>query len=142
MKGRTYRYMTETPLFPFGYGLSYTTFTYGKPVLSKKVFSAGKSLTVTVPVTNMGAVDGDEVVQLYMRRVDDVDGPVKALRAFRRVHVAAGATEKIALTLTDREMEWWNPETNTLCIYPGEYELFVGSSSRAEDLQTLCLTVR
>lgn len=142
MKGRTYRYMTETPLFPFGYGLSYTTFTYGKPVLSKKVFSAGKSLTVTVPVTNMGAVDGDEVVQLYMRRVDDVDGPVKALRAFRRVHVAAGATEKVALTLTDREMEWWNPETNTLCIYPGEYELFVGSSSRAEDLQTLCLTVR
>ena len=142
MKGRTYRYMTETPLFPFGYGLSYTTFTYGKPVLSKKVFSAGKSLTVTVPVTNMGAVDGDEVVQLYMRRVDDVDGPVKALRAFRRVHVAAGATEKVVLTLTDREMEWWNPETNTLCIYPGEYELFVGSSSRTEDLQSLSLTVK
>ena len=87
-------------------------------------------------------MDGDEVVQLYMRRVDDVDGPVKALRAFRRVHVAAGATEQVQLTLTDREMEWWNPATNTLCIYPGKYELFVGSSSRAEDLQALTITVK
>ena len=142
MQGRTYRYMTETPLFPFGYGLSYTTFTYGEPRLSKKSFSAGKTLTVTVPVTNTGKMDGDEVVQLYMRRVDDVDGPVKALRAFRRVHVAAGTTEQVQLTLTDREMEWWNPETNTLCIYPGKYELFVGSSSRAEDLQALAITVK
>lgn len=142
MQGRTYRYMTETPLFPFGYGLSYTTFTYGEPRLSKKSFSAGKTLTVTVPVTNTGKMDGDEVVQLYMRRVDDVDGPVKALRAFRRVHVAAGTTEQVQLTLTDREMEWWNPATNTLCIYPGKYELFVGSSSRAEDLQALAITVK
>ena len=142
MKGRTYRYMTEAPLFPFGYGLSYTTFAYGEARISKKTFSEGKRLTVTVPVTNTGAMDGDEVVQLYMRRVDDADGPVKALRAFRRVHVAAGDTEQVALTLTDREMEWWNPETNTLCIYPGEYELFVGASSRNEDLQKLTLMVK
>lgn len=142
MEGRTYRYMTEAPLFPFGYGLSYTTFAYGKPRLSKKFFSEGKTLTVTVPVTNTGAMDGDEVVQLYMRRVDDADGPVKALRAFRRVHVAAGATEQVCLSLADREMEWWNPDANTLCVYPGEYELFVGSSSRNEDLQKLSLTVR
>lgn len=142
MKGRTYRYMIEAPLFPFGYGLSYTTFAYGEPRLSRKSFSEGKTLTVTVPVTNIGAMDGDEVVQLYMRRVDDANGPVKALRAFRRVHVTAGATEQVALTLTDREMEWWNPETNTLCIYPGEYELFIGGSSRNEDLQTFNLMVK
>ncbi len=142
MKGRTYRYMTETPLFSFGYGLSYTTFSYGSPVLSKNVFTAGKELTVTVPVTNTGSIDGDEVIQLYMRRIGDTEGPVKALRAFRRVHVAAGTTEQVCLSLTDREIEWWNPETNTICIYPGEYELFVGGSSRAEDLQTLSLTVK
>ena len=77
-----------------------------------------------------------------MRRIDDTEGPAKTLRAFRRVHVAAGATEQVRLSLTDREIEWWNPETNTLCIYPGEYELFVGGSSRAEDLQSLSLTVK
>ena len=100
-----YRYMTETPLFSFGYGLSYTTFSYGSPVLSKNVFTAGKELTVTVPVTNTGSTDGDEVIQLYMRRIGDTEGPVKALRAFRRVHVAAGTTEQVCLSLTDREIE-------------------------------------
>jgi len=72
MQGRTYRYMKLEPLFPFGYGLSYTTFQYGKPVLDNECITVGQSVTLTVPVTNSGKRDGDEVVQLYLRKVGDV----------------------------------------------------------------------
>lgn len=141
MTGRTYRYMTEEPLFPFGYGLSYTTFQYGQPQLSATEIPAGGSLSLTVPVKNTGKHDGDEVVQVYLRRRGDTGGPVKALRAFRRVHIPAGQQVEVKLELAGKQLEWWDEASNTMRVYPGSFDVMTGSSSRAQDLQTLPLEI-
>ncbi len=129
MQGRTYRYMTEEPLWPFGFGLSYTSFRVDRVRYRNGVVSAR--------VRNVGSRDGAEVVQVYLRRPDDADGPVRTLRAFRRVEVPAGGSVTVEIPFTDKDFEWWNPQTNTLTQYPGRYELQVGTSCRASDLQTL-----
>jgi beta-glucosidase len=141
MTGRTYRYMTEEPLFPFGYGLSYTTFRYGQPQLSATEIPAGGSLSLTVPVENTGKRDGDEVVQVYLRRRGDTGGPVKALRAFRRVHIPAGQQVEVKLELAGKQLEWWDEASNTMRVYPGSFDVMIGSSSRAQDLQTIPLDI-
>ncbi|MDR3118624.1 MAG: glycoside hydrolase family 3 C-terminal domain-containing protein [Mediterranea sp.] len=142
MTGRTYRYMTEEPLFPFGYGLSYTTFEYGKPQSSAAEISADGSLSLTVPVKNTGKRDGDEVVQVYLRKKGDADGPVKALRAFRRVHIPAGRQVEVKLELTGKQLEWWDEASNTMRVHSGSFDVMVGSSSRAQDLQAFPLVIR
>jgi beta-glucosidase len=103
MKGRTYRYFDGEPLYPFGYGLSYTTFSYGKPVASAVQVKAGEAVDVTIEVKNSGKRDGDEVVQLYVAR--KLDGaPIRALRNFQRVHLKAGETRKLAFKVEARDM--------------------------------------
>lgn len=129
MKGRTYRYFEGTPLFPFGYGLSYTTFAYGKAEV--------KDGCLLVPVTNTGSMDGDEVVQLYLNRPDDTDGPCKTLRAFKRVHIPAGTTRMVRLSLTEETFNWWDPATNTVHPLAGSYKLLYGGSSDDRALQTI-----
>ena len=129
MKGRTYRYFEGTPLFPFGHGLSYTTFAYGKAEV--------KDGCLLVPVTNTGSMDGDEVVQLYLNRPDDADGPRKTLRAFKRVHIPAGATRTVSLPLTEETFNWWDTATNTVHPLKGSYKLLYGGSSDDRALQTL-----
>lgn len=129
MKGRTYRYFEGTPLFPFGYGLSYTTFAYGKAEV--------KDGSLLVPVTNTGSMDGDEVVQLYLNRPDDTDGPRKTLRAFKRVHIPAGTTRMVSLPLTEETFNWWDPATNTVHPLAGSYKLLYGGSSDDRALQTI-----
>ena len=141
MTGRTYRYMTERPLFPFGYGLSYTTFDYGQPVLSKNTIKEGQPLRLSVPVRNTGVRNGDEVVQIYLRKHDDIDGPVKTLRAFRRVNIPAGDTAQIDFELKGKDLEWWDEASNTMRVTPGSYEVLVGSNSTDENLQTLPFTI-
>ncbi len=136
MKGRTYRYFDD-PLFAFGYGLSYTTFAIGEATVSGKPGTAG--FQVTVPVTNTGKRDGTEVVQVYLRDQNDPDGPLKSLRAFRRVSVKAGQTVKATLKLDEKAFEFFDPETNTM-RGPREgsrYTLFYGNSSRMQDLKTI-----
>ena len=130
MKGRTYRYMTEKPLYPFGYGLSYSKFDY-KGAKIKKV---GNNYIVTVNVRNSGKMDGDEVVQVYVRRPGDTEGPSHALRAFRRVNVPAGKTVKVEIELTPEQFEWFDPNINLMNVLPGKYEVLVGPNS---DLSTL-----
>ena len=132
MKGRTYRYFNDA-LFSFGYGLSYTSFSLGEPVVS--------GLTVTVPVTNTGKFDGTETVQLYIRNLQDPEGPLKSLRAFQRVNVKAGKTATTELKLTDNSFEFWDPETNTMRVKPGKYEILVGTSSQDKDLKKLSITI-
>ena len=132
MKGRTYRYFNDA-LFPFGYGLSYTSFSLGEPVVS--------GLTVNVPVTNTGKLDGTETVQLYIRNLQDPEGPLKSLRAFQRVNVKAGKTVTAELKLTDISFEFWDPETNTMRVKPGKYEILVGTSSQDKDLKKLSISI-
>lgn len=129
MKGRTYRYFEGTPLFPFGHGLSYTTFAYGKAEV--------KDGCLLVPVTNTGSMDGDEVVQLYLNRPDDANGPRKTLRAFKRVHIPAGATRTVSLPLTEETFNWWDTATNTVHPLKGSYKLLYGGSSDSRALQTM-----
>lgn len=123
MAGRTYRYFNGEPLFPFGYGLSYTTFALGTPVYDAQ---AGK---IHVSVTNTGARDGVEVVQVYLDKPDDAGGPLKTLRGFKRVELKAGETKDVVVDFPRSAFEWWNVDTNTMCVTPGKYELQVGTSS-------------
>ena len=129
MKGRTYRYMTETPLYPFGYGLSYTTFDISKGRLSKNVISTNQTVTFKANVKNTGKCEGTEVVQVYVRKVGDKEGPVKTLRAFRSIPLKAGKSSVVSIDLSPRTFEFFDPETNTMRILPGDYEIMYGNSS-------------
>ena len=137
MKRRTYRYMTEDPLFAFGYGLSYSTFVYGDARLSDAVMEKGKTLSVTVPVSNTSKLDGEEVVQLYLRYPEDKEGPIKALRSFQRVSISKETTIEVKFELHDEDFEWFDPQTNTMRPRTGEYEILYGGSSNDKDLKTL-----
>jgi beta-glucosidase len=142
MTGRTYRYMKESPLFPFGYGLSFTTFSYGSAKADKKKISEGETLTLSIPVTNAGERDGEEVVQVYLKRDGDAEGPVKALRGFKRVTIAAGETKTVEIELPYSAFEWFDTATNTMRPMPGKYTLCYGSSSADRNLQEIKVTLK
>lgn len=135
MRGRTYRYFEGEPLFHFGYGLSYTKFEIGKPSYNKKT---GK---VTVEVKNTGNVKGTEIVQLYIKRTDDKEGPIKTLRGFCRVELAPGESRKVEIDMPRDNFETWDSQTNTMRVLSGKYELMVGSSSRSEDLKVITVNI-
>ena len=134
MKGRTYRYMKEAPLWYFGYGLSYTTVRYGAPTYNNNV--------VSVSLTNTGKRSTEEVVQVYLNKQGDTDGPRATLRAYQRVVVPAGATVKAEIPLPRNSFEWWNPNTNTMNVTAGQYNVMVGSSSNPADLQTISVNLK
>lgn len=134
MQGLTYRYMDDA-LYPFGYGLSYTQFEIGKARLSKKKVDTDDSLTLTVPVRNVGERDGVEVVQVYVRKVGDVDGPLKTLRGYARVPVAAGERSEVVIPLSPSSFEFYDWERRAMAITPGSYEILYGSSSDEKDLK-------
>ena len=134
MKGRTYRYFSD-PLFAFGYGLSYTSFKYGKMNIEKGTYK------VQVPVSNIGKREGTEVVQVYVRRCDDTDGPLKSLKAFERITLKPGESKNVVFTLDNEAFKLFDPTTNTMRAVPGKYEIYVGSSSRPEDLQMMNIEI-
>ena len=139
MKGRTYRYFNDA-LFPFGYGLSYTTFTLGEPTLDVTADGDG---CLTIPVSNTGRRDGTEVVQLYIRPTStDPEAPLKTLRGFQRVHVKAGQTTTVTLPLKRQSFEFFDPETNTMRTRPGSYELLYGTSSADGSLHKVQVTIQ
>jgi beta-glucosidase len=129
MEGHTYRYFRGEPLFKFGHGLSYTTFEYGEAKV--------KNGKIVIPVTNTGAVEGTEVVQLYIRKPDDAQGPLKTLRGFERVTVAPGKTVKVEIPLTDETFNWWDETTQNVNPVHGTYELLYGGSSADDALKVL-----
>ena len=133
MTGRTYRFFTGTPLYPFGHGLGYSQFKYRKP----KVRNTGSGKELVLKLKNKGRMDGDEIVQVYVSRPDDTEGPVKALKAFKRVPVKAGKTVKVVIPLDEETFEWWNPESGRMEYRAGEYILHVGGSSDASVQKTV-----
>ncbi len=125
MKNRTYRYFTGTPLYPFGYGLSYTRFSYSGLHLPSAPIKAGDSLTAQVTVTNTGRREGDEVAQLYLTFPAVPGAPLRALRAFQRVHLAAGASEQVRFELKPRDLSMVT-EAGDIIVAPGAYTVSVG----------------
>jgi len=125
MTGRTYRYFRGEPLWPFGYGLSYTNFRYDALTVPKAPIHADEPLSVAVKVTNIGSVAGDEVVQLYLQFPDIPGAPLRALRGFQRIHLAAGATQKVAFHLQQRDLSMVT-ESGDIIVAQGHYTLSIG----------------
>ncbi len=141
MQGRTYRYMSDA-LFPFGYGLSYTTFSIGDAKLDKSQIKAGDASSLTVSVSNTGKREGSEVVQVYIRKADDKSGLLKTLRAFKRVTLKAGETKDVELQLRPDSFEFFDDASNTMRVAAGEYEIYYGTSSDAKDLKMLKMEIQ
>lgn len=141
MKGRTYRYMSD-PLFPFGFGLSYTTFTIGTAQVFKNEIHSGGSIELTVPVSNTGKRDGTEIVQVYISKVDNSDGPSISLRGFQRVNIASGKTHEIIIDLPRSAFEFFDRASGKMTVIPGDYEVLYGNSSDPKDLKTVNVKVQ
>jgi len=125
MKGRTYRYFDGAPLYSFGYGLSYTTFAYSGLTLPTSEVAAGGTLTVEVTVTNTGKRAGDEVAQLYLTFPKLPGAPLRALRGFQRIHLEAGAAQKLTFQLSPRDLSMVT-EDGVPTVAEGEYAVSVG----------------
>ena len=139
---RTYLYYKGTPLYPFGYGLSYTTFRYAGLRTSAASVGANGTVTVSVDVTNTGKVAGDEVVQLYThQRASRDKQPLRQLRAFQRVSLKAGQTKTVRLTLRAADLAHWDVTRSKWVVESGDYDLMVGASS-ADIRQRATLGVR
>jgi len=131
-----------TPLYAFGFGLSYTQFQFGKPRLKKSVIGKNKSTVVRVGVTNTGPRAGDEVVQMYIRdKVSSVTRPVKELKGFQRITLSPGETKTISLDVTPEHLAFYNIDMK-YAVEPGVFEIMVGNSSRDQDLQKVTLRVK
>ena len=127
MKGRTYRYFEGEPLYPFGYGLSYTNFAYGEAKIEGN--------KIVIEINNNGSCAGTEVVQLYVRKVDDAEGPIKTLRGFQRVTILAGQSAEVVFPLTEETFLSWNEEKQNMVPTKGKWELLYGGNSH--DLKSL-----
>lgn len=140
MKGRTYRFMSD-PQFPFGFGLTYTTFKIGDAKPCKSQIKNDESLDLTIPVTNSGKRDGAEVVQVYIHKINDADGPIRTLRGFQKVTVPAGKTQDVTISLPYKSFEFFNRAAGKVEVTTGEYEVWYGNSSDVKDLKMLKVSV-
>jgi len=131
LKGRTYRYFTGEPLYPFGYGLSYTTFSYSRLDFDKKDVGANDSIVVSIDVKNLGAMAGDEVVQVYFTHRGVEGAPLRSLVGFERVHLQPGATQTVRIAVDNRQLSLVNAAGERR-IVPGEVEVWVGGGQPVE----------
>ena len=134
MKNRTYRYFQGEPLFPFGFGLSYTSFDISKPTYSNN--------KVRVNVKNTGKREGLETIQVYIRRIADTNGPLKSLRAYSQVALNPGESKALTIPLPRERFEGWDEKTNSMRVVPGKYEVMVGTSSADKDLQKITVSIK
>jgi len=125
MDNRTYRYFTGKPLYPFGYGLSYTNFSYSALTLASASVNAGDPVLATVTVTNTGKLAGDEVAQLYLKFPPVAGAPRVALRAFQRVHLEPGQTVQLQFELKNRDLSMVT-EAGQPIIAGGDYMISIG----------------
>jgi beta-glucosidase len=134
MKGRTYRYYNGPVQYPFGFGLSYTAFSYQLMTGLKEKYSRKDTITAGINVRNTGPVDGDEVVQAYIEYPELDRMPVKELKNFKRITVKKGAAENIILKIPVEELQKWDMTTHSWKLYPGTYKLVLGSNSADQKL--------
>jgi beta-glucosidase len=131
----------KTPLYPFGFGLSYTHYKYSAPSLSNNTLNKKNEITVTVEITNTGVVDGEEIAQLYIRdNVSSATRPVKELKGYKRVALKAGETKKVEFTLDAESLAFYDINMD-YCVEPGDFTIMTGSSSAKKDLKVTTLTV-
>ena len=131
----TSRYLdlSSKPLYPFGYGLSYTTFKFSNLRLSERSVKAGAETTVAVDVTNTGAIAGDAVAQIYIhQRAGSASRPVRQLKGFRRIALKPGETETLEFPLGRNELAYWSPQTKVWAVEPGTFDVWAGEDSRAQ----------
>jgi beta-glucosidase len=133
---RWYEKKNIEPLYPFGHGLSYTTFEYGDLRVSKDTIQEDDILKVSFVIKNVGAINGMEIAQLYVQDVDcTVPRPVKELKGFRKVNLDAGQSTTIQIELSKKDFSFWNPETKNWFAEKGRFIISVGSSSKDIKLQ-------
>jgi beta-glucosidase len=138
---RGYLFDDVSPLFPFGYGLSYTAFTFDSPRLEKKRIRSNGRTLVSVNVTNTGSRPGDEVVQMYIRDVvSSVTRPVKELKGFERVSLQPGETKMVSFDITPDRLAFFDIDMKYV-VEPGQFEIMIGNSSRDEELRKVILNV-
>lgn len=136
-----YADVKKTPLYPFGYGLSYTNYKYSTPLLSDNTLNKENTILVTTEITNTGEVDGEEVAQLYIRdNVSSVTRPIKELKGYQRVFLKAGETKKIKFTLNAESLAFYDINMNYV-VEPGTFTIMTGSSSNKKDLKKTILTI-
>ena len=133
MKNRTYRYFTGKALYPFGYGLSYTTFYISKPKYEDGYLQ--------VSVKNTGKVSGTETLQVYVRNTADKEGPLKTLRGYKQVTLTPGEQQTVSIDLPRESFEGWDSQTNTMRVVPGKYEVMVGNSSSDDSLKKIMVEI-
>jgi beta-glucosidase len=141
MKGRTYRYTTDV-LFPFGYGLSYSKFTIGDAKLSKTDIKPNENTQLSFPLKNVSKRDGTEILQVYVRKVKDTDGPLKTLKAFKRINLKAGEKQLVTIDLPASSFEFYDANTVGMKVTTGLYEVYYGNSSDTKDLKMITVTVQ
>ena len=136
-----YADVKKTPLYPFGYGLSYTNYKYSKPLLSNTTLNKEDKIIVTTEITNTGEVDGEEIAQLYIRdNVSSVTRPVKELKGYQRVFLKAGETKKIKFTINSESLAFYDINMNYV-VEPGTFTIMTGSSSNDKDLKKTILSI-
>ncbi|HKI76937.1 MAG TPA: glycoside hydrolase family 3 C-terminal domain-containing protein [Ignavibacteriaceae bacterium] len=139
MKGRTYRYFNGDVLYPFGFGLSYTTYEFKNIKLDKNIITKDEFTNLKVEVKNSGNTEGDEVIQLYVKNPND-NKEIKALKGFKRISLKPGETRQVTFKMDKETLQTYNDE-NGFVVDPGEYLIYVGSSSAEKDLKKLTLKI-
>jgi beta-glucosidase len=141
MKNRTYRYTTDV-LFPFGFGLSYSKFDIGSANLSKTTIKPNENTQLSFPIQNASKRNGTEIVQVYVHKLNDNGGPLKTLKAFKRVELKAGEKQNVTIDLPASSFEFYDTKTMKMAVTSGGYEVYYGNSSDAKDLKMIKISIQ